>query len=145
MEKYKSKAVVKNLLRNGTLHSHSVRPKDKAKYKSHTYQIFNLIYDEHGNVVEHFCECRKCENLFKIILKNGNHKMLRHKCFKIFLAKQTNDSDMESDNEMQVVTLAQKNILTETFFELINHFNDTSIPIEKVEEILPLSWDDESW
>lgn len=105
-----SRKSVKQKLKDRTWCVHSVRPKDKATYKSAVYEVFRLIYDEEDFVVKNFFVCSECNLLLHLILKkDGNSKLTRHKCFKNYLAQKEaassddddvdNDSDDHSDDE----------------------------------------------
>lgn len=73
---------VEAAIADGTLETHAVRKRDKAKFKADTYNVFHLVYDQDRNVVQHFYKCNVCKILFKMDLNGGTHQMKRHPCFK---------------------------------------------------------------
>lgn len=98
---YTKLSKVKRHLAQGILHTHKVRPKDKKRFKSKCYEVFNLVYDTHMRTCQNFFECDNCKEVFKIDLSNGNFKMRRHPCYVAYEARlkaiQKNKSKSSSD------------------------------------------------
>lgn len=74
--------IVKRNLLSGKWEVHPVRKKDRGTYRSDTYEVFNLVYDEHQQVVKNFYPCKICT----VVLEqeqhsSGNWKQRRHKCY----------------------------------------------------------------
>lgn len=106
----KLKKVIKHL-NERILESHKVKPKDSNNYRSDTYKVWNLIYDQQSRPVQYFYQCSNCTIVAKFKLSNGNWKMRRHPCFQAWKAKNDakkkllkkgeggSDSEDESDSD----------------------------------------------
>lgn len=76
-----------------------VRPKDKAIYRSETYNTFNVIYDENHRIVRHYYVCGKCSLMYNTELKNGTHKLRRHTCFREYLEEKKIEEEKEKERQ----------------------------------------------
>lgn len=95
-----SRKLVKKNLKAGKWRVCSVRAKDKPRYKSSTYQVFHLVYDNEKKIVRNFFVCSVCRLLINTNLsKAGNSKLTRHDCYQKYILKKREETPSEDDVE----------------------------------------------
>lgn len=93
------RAEIENMLTDGTLRTSRPIPRDRVKYRSDVYQIFELLYDQDDKVILHWFRCSRCELIMNIVLRDaGNSQMKRHRCFREYLEEQNNDESDDGDD-----------------------------------------------
>lgn len=151
---------VKDLIDESTFYVSKLMQKDKGKQlRSKIYKFFNIVYDEHDRRVPTFYVCPKCNIIKKIIQsKSGNSWMTRHPCYTEYLDDVRNGAIVESHDDEEegavrvsfdsvALTPSSKTILSKTIATLSEIFVTAGkrIDTEMVKQLLPTSWNNESW
>lgn len=161
---YETMEEVESAINDGILYTHAVRKKDRASRPSDCYNVFHLVYDEHHTVVPNFYFCSMCETLYHMILHDGTHEMKRHKCYRVYEAKNAakQKSQMKRLKKMNDLDSSFSTSSSEDDFifanrggnknvgELVSEFSKLCtahgpISIEYAKHLIPSTWKVQEW
>lgn len=122
--------------------------KDKNKYKSDVFEIWNVIYYSDKTLVKNIFQCKVCDKLMRVLRKLGNAQLRWHVCFQKHIAKK-NTVNAAIQAAMQSTSTAltvDSNTLAKSL-EIFTKLGHEYGPIEsdEIKKILPAKYEDDRW